>query len=122
MSGLNAAWSGEHVIHAVVEAKPDFYAVAESLDKTVVPFNVGTSQVSRVYVDSVTGKLLVAMDSSRRAYAWVYYALHTFNFPLLLVHTSTRNVVVLLLLSIGLTFSCTGAVLGFQRLRRTFAR
>jgi hypothetical protein len=122
MSGLNAAWPGEQVIQAVVEGNPDFYAVAESLDKTVVPFNVGTSQLLRVYVDSVTGKLLVAMDTSRRAYAWVYYALHTFNFPLLLVHTSTRTVVMLLLLSIGLTFSCTGAVLGFQRLRRTFAR
>jgi hypothetical protein len=122
ISGLNAAWPGEHVIQAVVEANPDFYAVAESLEKTVVPFNVGTSQVSRVYVDGVTGELLVAMDISRRAYAWVYYALHTFNFPLLLVHTSTRTVVVLLLLSIGLTFSCTGAVLGFQRLRRTIAR
>jgi len=122
ISGLNAAWPGEHVIQAVVGATPDFYAVAESLDRTVVPFNVGTSQVLRVYVDSVTGNLLVAMDTSRRAYAWVYYALHTFNFPLLLVHTSTRTVVMLLLLSIGLTFSCTGAVLGFQRFRRTFAR
>ena len=88
----------------------------------MVPFNVGTSQVLRVYVDGVTGKLLVAMDTSRRAYAWVYYALHTFNFPVLLVHKSMRIAVVLLLLSIGLTFSCTGAVLGFQRLRRTFAR
>jgi uncharacterized iron-regulated membrane protein len=122
MSGLNVAWPGEHAIQTVAEANPDFYAVAESLDKTAVPFDVGTSQVLRLYVDGVTGKLLVAMDTSRRAYAWVYYALHTFNFPVLLVHTSTRTVVVLLLLSIGLTFSCTGAVLGFQRLRRTIAR
>jgi uncharacterized iron-regulated membrane protein len=122
ISGLNMAWPGEHANQSVVDANPDFYAVAESLDKTAVPFNVGSSQRLRVYVDGVTGTLLVAMDSSRRAYAWVYYALHTFNFPLLLVHSSTRTVVVLVLLSIGLTFSCTGAVLGFQRLRRTFAR
>jgi hypothetical protein len=66
--------------------------------------------------------MLVVMDGSRRAYAWIYYALHTFNFPVLLTRTSTRAVIVLLLLSIGLTFSCTGVVLGVHRLRRAFAR
>jgi hypothetical protein len=99
----------------------DFYAVAESLDKTAVPFTVGTSRPLRVYVDGVTGKLLVVMDTSRRAYAWIYYALHTFKFPVLLAHTTIRATVELLLLLLGLTFSCTGVVLGFQRLRRTFA-
>jgi hypothetical protein len=73
-----------------------------------------------VYVDGVTGNLLVVMDASRRAYAWVYYALHTFNFPVLLLHTSTRVALLLLLLLIGLTFSCTGVVIGIQRLRRSF--
>jgi len=107
---------------SAAESNPDFYAIAESLGNTAVPFNIGTPRPLRVYVDGVTGRLLVVMDTSRRAYAWVYYALHTFNFPLLLVHTSTRTVVVLLLLSLGLTFSCTGVVLGFQKLRRTFAR
>jgi hypothetical protein len=122
ISGLEAAWPGERVIQTAAESNPDFYAIAESLGNTAVPFNIGTPRRLRVYADGVTGRLLVVMDTSRRAYAWVYYALHTFNFPLLLVHTSTRAVVVLLLLSLGLTFSCTGVVLGFQKLRRTFAR
>jgi uncharacterized iron-regulated membrane protein len=122
ISGLQAAWPGETIIQAGTQSNPDFYRVAESLDQTAVPFIVGASTPLRVYVDSVTGQLLVVMDGSRRAYAWVYYALHTFNFPLLLTHTSARDVVVLLLLAIGLTFSCTGVVLGVQRLRRSFAR
>jgi uncharacterized iron-regulated membrane protein len=121
IAGLEAAWPHERLIQTAADPSRDFYAVAESLDKNAVPFIVGTSRPLRVYVDAVTGKLLVVMDTSRRAYAWIYYALHTFKFPVLLAHTTTRATVELLLLLIGLTFSCTGVVLGFQRLRRTLA-
>ena len=61
------------------------------------------------------------MDTSRRAYAWVYYALHTLNFPGLLGHDTARANLALILLMIGLTFSGTGAVLGYRRLRRSFS-
>jgi hypothetical protein len=52
----------------------------------------------------------------------VYYALHTFEFPGLLDHPLIRQSIVLVLMLVGLAFSGTGAVLGFQRLRRSFAR
>jgi uncharacterized iron-regulated membrane protein len=120
ITGLKAAWPHERLIRTAIASTPDFYAVAESLRETALPFSIGTSHPLRVYVDGVTGNLLVVMDASRRAYAWVYYALHTFNFPVLLLHTSTRVALLLLLLLIGLTFSCTGVVIGIQRLRRSF--
>ena len=34
-----------------------------------------------IYVDTATGGIVTVMDASRAAYAWIYYALHTFNFP-----------------------------------------
>ena len=52
------------------------------------------------------------MDASRRAYAWVYYALHTFNFPVLFAHSTLRASIEVVLLIIGLAFTCTGIVLG----------
>jgi uncharacterized iron-regulated membrane protein len=122
IAGLKMAWPRESLIHEARTSTHDFYAVAESLGETAVPFSVGESRPLRVYADDVTGKLLVVMDTSRRAYAWVYYALHTFNFPGLLEHTTTRAVLVLGLLLVGLTFSATGAVLGYRRLRRSFAK
>jgi hypothetical protein len=122
LRGLTAAWPDERLAQSAPVSTPDFYAVAESLDNTAVPFEVGMSRPMRVYVDGITGRLLVVMDTSRRAYAWVYYALHTFNFPLFLSLTTLRTIVVLVLLLIGLTFSGTGVVLGFQKLRRSFAR
>jgi hypothetical protein len=117
LTGLQSAWPQESIIESH-SASPDFYATAESLDNTAVPFQVGGSRL-RVYVDSATGQLLVVMDASRRAYAWVYYALHTFNFPMLLAHSTLRASIEVVLLVIGLAFTCTGIVLGVQRLRKS---
>jgi uncharacterized iron-regulated membrane protein len=123
ISGLRQAWPGASVVPDTPHsASPDFYAIAESLGERALPFTVSESQRLRVYVDGVTGEMLVVMDASRRAYAWVYYALHTFNFPGLLEHPVTRVVLVLALLGIGLAFSATGVVLGIRRLRRSLAR
>ncbi|HEY2402415.1 MAG TPA: PepSY domain-containing protein [Steroidobacteraceae bacterium] len=117
LAGLQAAWPQESLIEGAVTG-PDFYATAESLDNAAVPFEVGGSRL-RVYVDSVTGQLLVVMDASRRAYAWVYYALHTFKFPVLFVHSTLRATIEVVLLGFGLAFTCTGIVLGVQRLRKS---
>lgn len=122
VAGLKAAWPGTDIIQPAPDSGLDFYAVAESLGEQAVPFIVSGSDPLRIYVDAVSGKLLVVMDRSRRAYAWVYYALHTFNFPALLGHSTVRQTLVLVLMLIGLGFSVTGTVLGFQRLRRSFVR
>jgi uncharacterized iron-regulated membrane protein len=122
IAGLKAGWPGAALIQEVPTATPDFYAAAESLGETAVPFSVGELEPLRVYVDAEAGKLLVVMDPSRRAYAWIFYALHSFNFPALLAHPTTRAVLVVVLMLIGLAFSGTGAVIGFQRLRRSFAK
>jgi uncharacterized iron-regulated membrane protein len=120
LSGLKAAWPSADI--RPIHTQSDFYAVAESLGETAIPFSVGVEDPLRVYVDAVTGRLLVVMNGSRRAYAWVYYALHTFQFPGLLDYPTIRQTVVVVLMLVGLAFSGTGAVLGFQRLRRSVAR
>jgi hypothetical protein len=48
--------------------------------------------------------------------------LHSFNFPALLARPTTRDILVVALMLIGLAFSGTGAVIGIQRLRRSFAK
>jgi uncharacterized iron-regulated membrane protein len=121
IAGLKMGWPHESITQDAPASTRDFYAVAESLGNTALPFDVGESRPLRIYADSVTGRVLVVMDTSRRAYAWVYYALHTLNFPGLLEHDTARATLALILLLIGLTFSGTGAVLGYRRLRRSFS-
>ena len=61
------------------------------------------------------------MDPSRRAYAWIYYALHTLNFPGLISRPLARTTIEMLLLAAGLAFGATGIVIAFRRLRRELA-
>ncbi len=121
MAALRAAWPNSGLIQSVGSG-PDFYAVAESLAPTALGFTIEAADPLRVYVDPVSGRLLVVMNRSRRAYAWVYYALHTFNFPALIGHSALRQTAVLLLMLVGIAFSATGTVLGCKRLKRSFAR
>ncbi|MBR1177405.1 PepSY domain-containing protein [Bradyrhizobium sp. KB893862 SZCCT0404] len=72
-------------------------------------------------VDGADGSVLQRLDGSRRAYRWFYTALHTLDFPVLMAHPRLRDVVVVGLCALGLLFSVTGIVIGWRRLRSTFA-
>ncbi|HLZ99036.1 MAG TPA: PepSY domain-containing protein [Steroidobacteraceae bacterium] len=97
----------------------ELYRRAESVGDDAAAFTVGAGL--RIYVDRFSGRLLAVMNSSRRDYAWIYYALHTLQFPGLIDHPEVRTIIVLLLLAVGFVFSVTGVVLSWVRLRREFA-
>ncbi|WP_128934792.1 PepSY domain-containing protein [Bradyrhizobium zhanjiangense] len=72
-------------------------------------------------IDGADGNVLQRLDPSRRAYRWLYSALHTLDFPILLAHPRLRDVVIVSLCTLGLTFSVTGIVIGWRRLRSSLA-
>jgi len=73
-------------------------------------------------IDGASGMVLQRLDSSRRAYRWVYAALHTLNFPILLSHPLMRTVLVVGLCGVGLLFSVTGIVIAWRRLLHDHVR
>ncbi|PWE79559.1 hypothetical protein XF30_25115 [Bradyrhizobium sp. SUTN9-2] len=72
-------------------------------------------------VDAADGKVLQRLDPSRRAYRWLYSALHTLDFPILLAHARLRDALIVGLCTLGLMFSITGIVIGWRRLRAWLA-
>jgi hypothetical protein len=72
-------------------------------------------------IDAADGHVLQRLDGSRRAYRWVYSALHTLDFPILMANPRLRDVLIVGLCALGLVFSVTGIVIGWRRLRLTFA-
>jgi len=72
-------------------------------------------------IDGADGSVLQRLDGSRRAYRWFYSALHTLDFPVLMAHPRLRDVLIIGLCVLGLVFSITGIVIGWRRLRSTFA-
>jgi hypothetical protein len=72
-------------------------------------------------IDGADGSVVQRLDASRRAYRWVYGALHTLDFPILLAHPRLRDALIAGLCTLGLVFSITGIVIGWRRLRLSFA-
>jgi PepSY-associated TM region len=68
-------------------------------------------------VDAANGVLAQKTDASRRAYRWLYGALHRLDFPQLAARPILRTVVIVSLCGIGFLFSLTGVVIGWRRLR-----
>jgi hypothetical protein len=99
----------------------DLYRHAESAGEEAAGFVAGDGGSLRAYVDRLSGRFLVVMDLSRRSYAWIYYGLHTFEFPGLIEHPEVRTVLVLSFLALGFLSSATGVVLSVKRLKREFA-
>jgi uncharacterized iron-regulated membrane protein len=118
-AGLVRAFGGPPTASTPVPAD-DFYSLAEGLPSSAKRFAGGDGRPP-VYVDAGTGRVLVIMSASRAAYAWIYYALHSFNFPGVARHQVLRDVLVLLPLAAGFLFSITGVILSWQRLRKSIS-
>jgi PepSY-associated TM region len=114
-TAVRAAWSD------AVSAPPrfdDMYRLAEHLPPSARGFVSPRGGSTRIYVDPLSGEVLAVMDPGRRTYAWIYYALHTLNFPGLLSWPLARTVIEMALLAAGLAFGVTGIILAFRRLRQ----
>lgn len=117
-SAIRAAWPGSSPSHSEPVAATDLYSLAEGMPEFTRRYPVGENG-TMLYINGTNGALVTVMDRSRAAYAWIYYALHTFNFPGLAERPLLREVLILVPLSIGFAFSVTGVVIGYQRLRRS---
>ena len=69
-------------------------------------------------IDAANGMLAQKTDPSRRAYRWLYGALHRLDFPVLAARPILRTVAIVSLCGIGFLFSLTGVVIGWRRLSR----
>jgi uncharacterized iron-regulated membrane protein len=118
LSALKAAWLSDAVTPIVGSSSTDeMYRQAESVPEDAMAARTGSGGRIRVYVGQFSGLLLAVMNPSRRAYAWVYFCLHTLNFPGLVDHPAARTIVEMLLLLLGFGSCVTGIVLGVRRLK-----
>ena len=68
-------------------------------------------------IDGASGALLDRLDSSRRAYRWLFGGLHRLDFPPLRSSPWLRTIAIVALCAGGLAFSLTGVVLAWRRVR-----
>lgn len=117
LSAIAAAWPLERVESLTAVRADSPYAKAESLPNGVLEAKLTGPRTLRLFIDPVSGKLLVVMDRSREAYAWLYYMVHTYNYPGLSDRPALRITILLVPLALGFTFSITGVLVSLRRLR-----
>jgi hypothetical protein len=99
------------------DARDALYRLAEGLPPRAISLPLAKPEGASVYLDPITGRVLTVLDSSRKAYAWVYFAVHTFNFPVLIDRPILRRTLEMIPLFFGFAFSLTGLVIAIKRLR-----
>jgi hypothetical protein len=100
---------------AVAIGRDDNYAAApSSSDAPVFRLICGNEWFD---IDASNGALLQKLDPSRRAYRWLYQALHTFDIPALTSRPALRSALIAGLCGCGFVFSLTGVVIAWRRLR-----
>jgi len=72
-------------------------------------------------IDGASGVMLERLDPSRRAYRWLYGALHTMDIPVLVAHPFVRSALIVFLCILGFVFSTTAVVIGWRRLGQQFS-
>ena len=73
---------------------------------------------SWLHIDPVTGELLGRLGAGGRSNRWLFNALHSFDFPWLLIWPPLRLALIWLLSAAGLAISVSGIVIGWRRLVR----
>ncbi|UZW56995.1 PepSY domain-containing protein [Sphingobium sp. JS3065] len=71
-----------------------------------------------LHIDPATGALLGQIGSAGRGHRWLFNALHSLDFPWLLIWPPLRHILVWLLSSAGLAISVSAMVIGWRRLMR----
>ncbi|MEH3100670.1 PepSY domain-containing protein [Sphingomonas adhaesiva] len=116
--GVAAGWPGGPGSVSRRVPPTSLYALAEGWPATAILMTDPGGIRPDIAIDGADGRILTVMDPSRKAYAWIYYALHTFNVPGLSDHQRWRKATVLVPLVFGFIFSVTGVVLGMERIRK----
>jgi hypothetical protein len=117
VAGVQALRPAQRVIDLGSARADDLYALAEGVPAAGRRMRIAGPRPLDIYIDTESGQLVSVLDPGRRAYAWLYYALHTFKFPGLVNFPVLRHIAVLGPLIVGFVFSLTGVIVAIGRLR-----
>jgi hypothetical protein len=98
----------------VLVGPKDSYAVAATIRDAPVYRSVCGNVW--YHVDGASGAVLDRLDVSRRAYRWLYGALHRLDVPILAARPTLRTTLIFVLGLCGFAFSLTAIVIGWRRL------
>lgn len=120
VAAARRAMPGAAMISARQLDEPDayWYTLHRARELPVLRLGFDDQAHTWLHISPVTAEILDRSDDSRRSYRWLFNALHSLDFPLLLRISPARDAVVWLLSAVGTLVSISGVVIGWRRLRR----
>ena len=103
---------------AVVVPANDNYSIRSTLPSA--PAYRVVCGDSWFHIDGANGAILEKLDGSRRAYRWLYTALHTLDIPALVARPVLRTILIVILCGCGLVFSITAVIIAARRVKLKF--
>ncbi|TWB96031.1 PepSY-associated transmembrane protein [Bradyrhizobium macuxiense] len=124
VAAARGAMPGAAMISAQQLDEPDAYWYTLHHQRELPVLRIGFDDPAHtwLHISPVTAEIFDRSDDSRRSYRWLFNALHSLDFPLLLRIWPARDVVVWLLSAVGTVVSISGIVIGWRRLRRRKVR
>jgi len=124
IAAARRAMPGAAMISARQLDEPDAYWYTLHQERQFPVLRVGFDDPANtwLHISPVTAEILDRSDAGRRSYRWLFNALHSLDFPLLLRFWPARDIVVWLLSLVGTAVSISGIVIGWRRLRRKKVR
>ncbi|MBW4050027.1 MAG: peptidase [Proteobacteria bacterium] len=122
LAAIRSAWPSVRVLRIrPIQAHDAYQVISDPLPSSARRIVLADPAQTWLQIDSATGRMLSVTDTRSRARRWWVNGLHDFDFPSLDRSGPLRILMLMLAVSVGFLFSCTGFVVGVKRLRRTRA-
>ena len=124
MHVVDAAFPGVAILDYGIVRDGDTYTDLREgrLAPGTVRVKLSDANETWLHVDPYSGEIVSVIDSSRRAYRWLFNGMHSLDIPGLVDKRPLWDAVMLVLLSCGLITSLTAVVVGLKRLSRMVSR
>ena len=121
---MSKAWPDNVVSDSYLVPANDVYANLRegSLGEETLRLILDDVDETWIHVNLTDGGLISIMDNSRRIYRWLFNGIHSLDIPGLVNHRFIWSLIMVLLMSVGLTFCVTGIVLAFKKITKMVLR
>lgn len=101
-----------------IAADDEYQVISDPLPATARRIVLADADRTWFQLDAATGRILSVTNSRSRARRWWVNGLHDFDLPVLDHSAGLRMFALMLAVTAGFLFSCTGLAVGVKRLRR----
>ena len=122
-SAVSRAWPSKTIKESYMVTADDVYGHLResSLPESTLRIVLDDIDQTWIHINLDDGQIISVMDKSRRMYRWLFNGIHSLDLPGLVNRRPLWDVLMVVLMIIGFTFSLTGLVIAYKKLARMFA-